>query len=444
MPHCHTLIRAAIILTQDEQRSIIHDGTLAISHDERGEGYIAALGPASAMGRWQADRVLDYGGHMIMPGLINAHAHCAMTLMRGFADDLPLLQWLEQGIFPLERRLTPELVRLGTMLGHAEMLAHGTTACMDMYLFEDEVFAAAETAGLRLTGGEAVFAFPSAACPGPFEALEKTRQLARRLAGHPRLAAAVNAHSVYTTDAAILRTCRDLALELDLPLHMHLAESSQESALSQEKWGMRPLAWCEKQGLLDARCTFAHMVDLTGEEIALAARRGVAAVHNPSSNMKLASGVAPVPRMLDAGMIVALGTDGPASNNRLSIFTEMARAALLHKCAGNDAAALPAQIALDMATLHGARALGRPELGCLAPGRPADLCALNLARPNLAPMHSPVSQAVYAATGQEVEMTMVAGEVLYERGRFSRFDYPALLAELNQAVRFLTQSCQNT
>lgn len=366
---------------------------------------------------------------LVLPGLVNAHSHAAMTFLRGLADDMPLMEWLEQCIFPVEARLTPDIVRLGSLLGFAEMLRTGITASMDMYLFEGAVFEAAEQAGLRCVGGEAVFGFPSAACADWRTALEATRALAARYAGHARLSVAVNAHSVYTTTPEILVACRDLALELGLPLHMHLAETRRETETCLATHKKRPVEYCHDLGLLDAPCTFAHVVDVSEAELELLAAHRAVAVHNPSSNMKLASGAAPVPAMLDRGVRVGLGTDGPASNNQCNLFTEMGRAALLHKLIGRDPSLLPAQDVLDMATLGGAAALRLPHIGALAPGMAADCVALDLDAPNLQPLFNPVSQLVYAATGHETRLTMVGGEVVYRDGRFTRFDYNELRRE---------------
>lgn len=439
MQECHTLLRAAILVTQDEARRVIRDGCIAISHDDAGEGRIAAIGSAREMGSWRAARTLDYPAHMVLPGMINAHAHCAMTLMRGYADDLPLLEWLSRRIFPLESRLDAESVRLGSLLGQAEMLASGITAFMDMYLFGEAVLEAAGISGMRAIGGEVVFDSSGPASAGAAQSLEMTRELARKYAGHPRIEVAVNPHSVYATSPETLRRCAALAGELGLSLHMHVAESAAESALSLEKWGLRPLGLCADAGLLEGRCVFAHMVDLDDMELDLAARAGVGVAHCPSSNMKLASGTARVPEMLARGIAVGLGTDGAASNNCLNLFAEMGRAALLHKCAGADPTLASAQSVLDMATTGGAAAIGRPGLGRLAAGHPADLAVLDLSRPNLLPMHNPISQAVYAASGHEVVMTMVGGEILYDHGNFSRFDMARLAAEAARAAALLTR-----
>lgn len=424
---CDTIVHSHILLTQDENRSILRDHSLAIK-----DGLVCAIAPKTEiMAKYVPAREMETG--LALPGLINAHAHAAMTFVRGYGDDMPLMDWLTTRIFPIEARLEPRITRLASLLGHAEMLSHGITACMDMYIFEDAVFEAAELAGLRLVGGEAVFAFPSAACKDYHEALEATRRLHEKRSS--RLRAALNPHSVYTTDAEILTACRALALELDLPLHIHLSETTDECRLCEQKTGLRPVAYCQSLGLFDVPTTIAHGVHLNVDEIAILADKNVRVAHNPSSNMKLASGIAPVPAMLAAGLDVGLGTDGPASNNQLNIFAEMRQASLLHKI--SDPTVLPAQTVLDMATIHGAACLHWPELGRLAQGGPADLVGIDMRVPNLLPMHNPVSQLVYAASGHECELTMVEGEVLFHKGKFGRFDIEDVIAETGELLDFV-------
>lgn len=436
MRNCDTLLHAACIVTQDEQRRVIEKASLAID-----KGLVAAVGPtAEIVQNWQSANTLHLENMLVLPGLVNAHTHAAMTFLRGLADDMPLMDWLNQRIFPVEQKLTPEMVRLGSLLGYAEMLRTGTTACVDMYLFEESVFEAADTAGLRCLGGEAVFAFPSAAFPGPEAALDATRALAEKYRNHDRLRVAVNPHSVYTTTPEILTACRELAQELALPLHIHLAETPSETQICLSAQGKRPTEYCRSLGLLDVPCTLAHVVDVTSAELDLLARQKAVVAHNPSSNMKLASGAAPVAAMLARGMHVGLGTDGAASNNRLNMFSEMGRAALLHKLTGLDPTLLPAAQVLDMATIGGAAAMHDDHLGSLAPGKAADCVALDLSEPNLQPMYNEVSHIVYAATGMETRMTMVGGEVLYQDGRFTRFDYPALCEEMRNVRRFVLEA----
>ena len=427
MPQCTTLLHAKKILTQDARRSLLDDASMAISN-----GKIVAIGPRCELsGVWQAADERDLGNVLILPGLINAHTHAAMTLLRGFADDLPLLAWLEQKIFPREAALTPELVELFSLLGFAEMLATGTTSCLDMYLFEKAVFAAAKRAGIRLSAGEVVFAFASAATANWQEALSVTEELAGSTAADSRLNVMVSPHSVYTTTPEILTACLELAQKLDLPLHLHLSESPQEVAQCQKMHGQSPIAYCASLGLFTQPIALAHVVACSEKDLALLkAARQATILHCPGSNMKLASGAARIPQMQQNGLFTALGTDGAASNNQLNMFLEMNRAALLHKLVANDPEVLPAGTVLDMATLGGARALQQPDLGSLEVGKWADLTALDLSAPNLVPCYAPISHLVYAATGHEVVLTMVEGEILYDHGKFTRFDYEALCREI--------------
>lgn len=426
MQFCQLLLDAAHIVTQDDSRTQWQEASIAIN-----AGTICAIGPREKLHQeWQADSCKQLGNVLLMPGLVNAHTHAAMTFLRGFADDMPLMEWLTTRIFPVEQHLSEEIVYAGSLLGYAEMLRTGTTACLDMYLIEKAFFRAADISGIRCRGGQVLFGFPSPHCPDYKHGLEIARSHAAEFKHHDRLQVVISPHSVYTTTPEILTECRDVAKELDLPLHIHLAETAAETAECCKMWGKAPLPYCEDLGLLTPRTTLAHVVDVRSEDLYILARSGAVVAHNPSSNMKLASGIAPISAMLARHIPVALGTDGAASNNRLNIFTEMGRAALLHKVAHHDPTALPAQQVLDMATRGGAAAMHDPRLGKLVVGGPADIIALDCDAPNMQPMFEPVSHIVYAATGMEVCMTMIAGEIVYENGRMTRFDYPALLQEI--------------
>ncbi len=409
---------------------LLRDGGVAVK-----DGRILAVGNAADLRRIYApDRALDLGESLVMPGLINAHTHASMTLLRGFADDLPLMTWLTEHIFPMEKRLDRDLIALGATLACAEMTRFGVTAFQDMYLGESAVFEAVKKTGLRMLGGDVVFAFPSISYASEDEAFDLIRGQAAALRDNSRIRTAIMPHAVYTTSPALLVRCRDMADELDLPLHLHLGETESESAECFKQHGKRPLAYCRDLGLLTPRVTVAHAVDLTEEELDTLAESGSVVAHCPRSNMKLASGVAPVPGMLARGISVGLGTDGAASSNNLNMFAEMTAAALLHKVASRDPVVVPARTALDMATHGGAAALHWPELGALRAGGPADLIAVGMCSPNMLPEHAPVSNLVYAATGLEVRLTMVEGEILYQDGVYSRIDLPALREEVKEAV----------
>jgi 5-methylthioadenosine/S-adenosylhomocysteine deaminase len=433
---CETLIFASHLLTQNPERAVLEDAALSVS-----AGVIQAVGPREDFVSVQAGQTLHLGAALLMPGLINAHTHSSMTFLRGLADDLPLMAWLGQHVFPVEKKLSEEIVFLGCLLGCAEMTRTGTTTFADMYLRENAVMLAVEQCGLRVLAGEGIFAFPSPAYPDPAAALDLVRAQAARWQGHSRVRVCVMPHSVYTTTPSILAACRDLAAELNLPLHIHLAETPQETADCLAATGRRPVAHCHSLGILGRGATIAHGVDLADEDLALLAETGTRVVHNPKSNMKLASGVAPVPELLARGVVVGLGTDGAASNNSLNLFSEMSACALLHKVIRRDPTVMPAQTVLDMATLGSAAALDWSGLGVLAPGHPADLIALDLSCPNLQPLHNPVSQLVYAASGLEVVLSMVDGRIIYRNGRFSGLDYPQLLREMKKIRAWVLKAC---
>lgn len=426
---CTTIVNASVIVTQNEQRDIIEDGAIAIC-----DSTIAAVGPRAVIhAAWQADSTIELGESLAMPGLVNAHTHAAMTLLRGLADDLPLMEWLTEHIFPVEQGLSAELVELGTLLACAEMARTGTTAFADMYLMEDAALRAVEKSGLRCRAGEAIFAFPSPAYADTTVAFELIRAQQQRWSTNTRIRLSITPHAVYTSNPELLIQCRELASELQLPLHLHLAETATETAQCVASFGKRPVPYCDELGLLGPQTTLAHCVDVTADELDILAARGVAIAHNPKSNMKLASGAAPLTAMLERGIPVGLGTDGAASNNSLNMFTEMSSCAMLHKLTSLDPTAAPAATVLDMATRGSAATLHWEGLGSLAPGNPADIIALDLAAPNLQPMYNAVSHLVYAATGHETRFSMVAGETVYHDGSYPRIDMEILRSEIRKA-----------
>jgi 5-methylthioadenosine/S-adenosylhomocysteine deaminase len=433
MPTCDLLLTARWLLTQDDARREIEHAALAVK-----DGLVAAVGPAVDLERdWRPAERLDLGHCLVMPGLVNGHTHAAMSIFRGMADDLPLMEWLTRHIWPVEKDLTPEIVHLGAMLACAEMIRTGTTCFADMYLIEAETAKAVDISGLRGLLAEGIFAFPSPAYTDLAAGYALIEELFERYRGHPRIRFAIAPHAVYTTTPEILAQAFALAEKHDVPFMLHLGETAQESRDCLEKTGHRPLAYLDGLGCLAARTVLFHAVDLHPEELERVAAAKAKIVHNPQSNMKLASGVAPVAAMLQAGVSVGLGTDGAASNNDLNMFSEMTSAALLAKVSGLDPTLLPARDVLDMATRGGAEAFAWPALGSLAPGQAADLIALDLAAPNLTPLYHPASHLVYAASGHEVRLTMVGGRVLYRDGGFTGFDYPALLAEIEKLRRWV-------
>jgi 5-methylthioadenosine/S-adenosylhomocysteine deaminase len=438
---CDLLLSADVLVASASPEAgvsghrVIEDAALAVNGTR-----IGAVGTRAGLAGLKAKRRLDLGRSLILPGLVNAHTHIAMTFLRGWADDLPLAEWLTRHIFPKERRLTAEIVALGALIGCAELIRTGCTAFADMYLFEDAVAATVDGVGLRCLLGEAIFAFPTPASASAEQAMDKVREQAERFKGHSRLRVAVMPHSVYTTDDAILRASLHLADELGLPLHLHVAETAGEAEDCRKAHGKGPIAYCRDLGLLRPTTTLIHCVVPDEEELDMIAASGAKVAHNPRSNMKLASGVAPVPAMLRRGILPGLGTDGAASNNALNMFAEMNACALLHKGHSLDPTLCPAAAVLDMATTGSAAALSWPELGRIFPGGPADLVALDLRSPNLLPLYSPFSHLVYATSGFEVRLSMADGRVLYEDGAFTTLDILQLCNEAEKLKRWVLKT----
>jgi 5-methylthioadenosine/S-adenosylhomocysteine deaminase len=373
-----------------------------------------------------------------MPGLVNSHTHAAMTLFRGLADDLPLMEWLHRHIFPAEAKLTEEWVYWGSLLACAEMILSGTTTFCDMYLFEHKVAQAAGTAGMRAVVGEVLYDFPSPHY-GPIEnGLRFTESLIEAHAADPLVHVAVEPHSLYTCSPDLLLRCHELSRRHGVPLVVHLSENESEVKQVVERHGVRPVEHLERLGILGPHLVADHCVALDERDMELLAARGVHVVHNPESNMKLASGVAPVPRLLDLGVNVALGTDGCASNNDLDLFAEMDTCAKLHKVATLDPTALPAHAVLQMATRNGARALGQESrIGALAPGMLADVIVLDFDQPHLTPLFRPVSHLVYAARGADVRHSIIHGRLVMENRVILSMDVNEVMERVRSIARII-------
>lgn len=430
--HCDILLTADFVLTQNQERDCIEHGGVAVS-----DGRVLALGSAADLRvRFQPAQTLDLGPSLLMPALVNAHTHSPMTLLRGVADDLPLLEWLTTRIWPLEARLTEELVRLGSLLACAEMLRTGTSCFMDMYFHQDVTASVVDQCGMRAVLAEGLIDFPTLSYQNTEQAFEIVEDLFERFADHERIRFGLAPHTVFTATEEQLGRSFALAEKYDAVWFTHCAETPRETQECLKKLGRRPVAFLDGMGLLSPRSVLVHAVDLTREEILRLAETGTKVVLAPKSNMKLASGVAKAGAMLDAGIRPGLGTDGAASNNTLNMFLEMNACALLHKVATLDPTLLHAPQVLDMATINSAACVGLPELGSLTPGGPADIIALDLQAPNMIPVHNPVSHLVYAANGSEVRLTMINGRVCYQDGRFPTLDYPALVREMESVLRW--------
>lgn len=395
------------------------------------EGRIAAVLPTPVATRdFTAPRIVDLPRHALLPGFVNAHTHAAMSLFRGLADDLPLKTWLEDHIWPAEARWADrEFVRDGTRLAVAEMLLGGTTCFNDMYFFPDEVAAAAIEAGIRATVGMIVIGFPSAWARDTREYFANGQAVHDRYRDHPLIRTAFAPHAPYTVDDDALRQVAVRAEELDVPIHIHLHETAHEVAEAVAATGLRPIARLERLGLLSNRLLAVHMTALDAAEQRLLANAGVSVVHCPESNLKLASGFCPLAALDAAGVNCAIGTDGAASNNDLDMLGEMRTGALLAKAVAGDPCAVPAHVALRMATLNGARALGlEQEIGSLTAGKRADVIAFDLGGLRAQPVYDPISQIVYAGHRDQVTDVWVAGRRVVEERRLLSVDEQDLIA----------------
>ena len=419
-----TVIEARWVIPVEPHGVVLNDHAVAISGDR-----IAAVLPRDEMRRrCKADRTHDLSTHALIPGLVNLHTHAAMTLMRGLADDLRLMDWLEKHIWPAEaRHVSAQFVYDGTLLACAEMLRGGVTCFNDMYFFPEMAGRAAVDARIRAVLGIVVIEFPTAYASDPQDYLRKGLAMRDELKSEALLSFCMAPHAPYTVSDKSFEQILTLSEQLQIPITTHLHETRSEIRESESKFGMRPLTRLEKWGLLGPSFIAVHAVHLDQVEIALLAQLGASIAHCPSSNLKLASGIAPVGAMLSAGMNVGIGTDGAASNNRLDVLYEMRLAALLAKAASDNAETLPAHVALRMATLNAAKALGLDQkIGSVETGKCADLCAVNLASIELSPCYDPASHLVYAAGRENVSHIWVGGKLLVEQGRLLQLDETAV------------------
>lgn len=423
------ILTGKYVLPMDPNQTLLQDGAVAVAG-----GRIVAVGPAGdLLARYQAAETMLEEHGLIMPGLVNVHTHAAMSCFRGLADDLPLMQWLQEYIFPAEAKLTPEIVYHSTLLSLCEMIKSGTTSFCDMYLFAADVARATEVSGMRAWIGEVLYDFPSPSygeLENGFTCIEK---LFQHYAGHPLISITVDPHAVYTCSPDLLQRLGKLAADRNALYVIHLSENQEEVNTCFERYGCSPVMHLEKLGLLNERVVADHCVMVSEGEIKLLAERGVKVAHCPESNMKLASGTAPVVQMLQAGITVGIGTDGSASNNDVDMFGEMNTVAKIHKVARMDPTAMDASATLRAATIGGATVLGADrEIGSLEPGKKADLIVLDLNQPHLTPVYNPVSHLVYAARGADVIHSVIGGRVIMRNRRLTTLDEAGILAEMNR------------
>jgi 5-methylthioadenosine/S-adenosylhomocysteine deaminase len=426
------LLHNALVLTLEPGAEPLENGYVAIQG-----GKIAAVGQAGGPDDLPAARArLGLLDALVMPGLVNTHCHAPMVWFRGLADDLPLSQWLNRVIFPAESAwLNRERVYWGAMLAAAEMLRAGITTVADGYFFETEVRRAMADAGLRGVLAQGLVDFPAPDAPDPRHNLRVARNFVDSGADfHPdRLISTLFCHASYTCGPETLTRSKDLTRRRNLPWFIHLAETQAEVAQLRQQTGLTPAAYLDSLGLLDERTVAVHGVWLSPEDLDLLARRRVKLSHCPRSNLKLGSGVAPIPELLARGVTVGLGTDGAASNNRLDLWSEMSLTARLHKGWHQDPTLLPARQVAALATREGARVLGLEDrIGALSPGKDADLVVLDLTAPHLTPMFDPYSHLVYAARGHDVRHVMVAGRWLMFDRHLTTIDWPALASRIRR------------
>jgi len=427
------------LVTMQPGQAVIGDGAVAVKN-----GLIVAAGPRQRIATaFRARRTIDGEGRVLLPGLVNAHTHAAMTLFRGFADDKALMDWLENYIFPAENAfVNDEFVRVGTTLACWEMIRSGTTTFVDMYFYTDVIAEIVDQCGLRAVIAPSIMDHPFPGSNGWQESFDIAVDFIKRWQGHERIVPAFGPHAPYTVSAEHLREVAVKARELHVPVTIHLAETKDEFAKIQSKYKLTPVQLLDEQGLLGPNLIAAHVIWADPADIALLAAREVGVIHNPTSNLKLASGIAPVPAMLDAGIAVGLGTDGAASNNDLDLWEEIRLAALIHKAHNSDPKVIPALSALRMATSSGAKAIGLgDEIGVLSVGRKADMIQLSLKnRPHTIPIFNIISHLVYSAKSSDVVTVMVDGKVLMENGQIATIDEAMTLENVRQINHAITKT----
>ncbi len=428
------VITNGTILTMDGKNRILENGTLCIRGDSISR--ILSQEALQSQGLPKAIKTMDARKGLVLPGLVNGHTHAAMSLFRGIADDLPLMEWLNDYIFPAEKELSPDFVHTGTLLACAEMILSGTTTFCDMYLFEEETAAAAREAGMRAVVGEVLYDFPSPNY-GPVEkGLAYTEDLMRRWKDDPLISIAVEPHSLFTCSPDLLISANRLALDHGARLIIHVAETAAEVDQVKEQYGRLPFEHLDALGILGPHLIADHCVHLDAGEMERISKNQVSVIYNPESNMKLASGIAPVPELLEKGVTVGLGTDGCASNNNLDLFTEMDTAAKVQKVRMENPTVMDAVTVMRMATIEGAKALGLSQtIGSIEEGKRADIIVVDTDKPHLTPIYNPYSVLVYAAVGSDVRHSIINGRLVMEDRMLKTLDLEKILEKAVQKAR---------
>jgi 5-methylthioadenosine/S-adenosylhomocysteine deaminase len=415
MQNIDLIISGGKTLLMDSSNTCLENAAIAVY-----DSVIIEIGKKEdILKKYSAREMINAEGSLTMPGFINTHTHAAMTCFRGIADDLELMDWLNNYIFPAEaKNVNEHLAYWGSLLACAEMIKSGTTTFCDMYIFEDETARAAKEAGIRCLVGEVLFDFPSPSCKTPEEGLAYTRRLAEKWQDDPLVNIIVEPHALYTCSPSLLQDTKKIADDYHLMLGTHLLENQSERDQLQDKFGKSAVSFLQDIGYLNDRLLAFHCVCMSREEMELFAKHNCKVSHNPASNMKLASGIASVPEMIEAGITVGLGTDGCASNNTLDMIRDMSTAARLHKIAHLDPTVMDAKTVVRMATINGAMALGMERLvGSLETGKKADIIIIGLNKPHLTPIFNEYSHLVYAASGADVDTVVINGKVVMKDRR---------------------------
>jgi 5-methylthioadenosine/S-adenosylhomocysteine deaminase len=418
------------VITQNAEHTVLTPGAVAID----GTDVVDVDRPEVIASKYRATDTITARDQIVLPGLINTHTHAPMVMYRGLADDLALMDWLQKYIFPAEAKtVSPEMVRIGTRLAALEMIESGTTTYADMYYFEEEIAKATREAGLRGVLGQTIIQFPVADAKTPAEGLARAERFITEFKDDALIVPAVAPHAMYTNDKATLLACAELGRRFGVPMLIHLAETEDEVREARKQHAATPTGYLDAIGFWGPKTVAAHGVWVTDDDIAILRRHGVGISHNPESNMKLASGAAPIGKYLAAGVPLGLGTDGAASNNDLDMFEAMRQAALLAKHDGHDPTAMPARLALDLGTIGGARALAMDRvIGSLEAGKRADLIALSTNGARQTPMFDPVSHVVYVMRGDDVQTTIVNGKVLMKDRQVRTLDRASVIADANR------------
>ena len=434
------IITGSKALLLDEKNTCLNNTAVAINGDK----IIAVDDSKKILKQFEAKKIIVAGDSLIMPSFVNCHTHAAMTCFRGIADDLELMDWLNNYIFPAEaKNVNKELAYWGSLLGAAEMIKSGTTTFCDMYIFEDETARAAKEAGIRCLVGEVLFDFPSPNFKTPEEGVAYTKMLIEKWQDDPLVNIMIEPHALYTCSQPLLADVKKLSEEFNVPIGLHLLENAAEKKQLEEKFGKGAVSFLKDIGYLNEQLVAFHCVHFTEEDMKMFADYGCKVSHNPASNMKLASGVAPVPEMIKAGVTVGLGTDGCASNNNLDMIKEMGTTAKLHKVARLDPTVMDAQTVVRMATIEGAKTLGmEKKIGSLESGKKADIIVIGLNEPHLTPLYCEYSHLAYAASGADVDTVIINGKVVMENRKLLTINEQNVMQKVRDIATKVRKSLQ--